>query len=288
MSDNAEPYGAVRVWDLRMKAGDVTPNMVAKALRTTAKKWAFQLESSENGFVHYQIRTNLVKRKVVSSLKELLASSCLAGAECRRTSGANSRNFNYVMKADTRLRGPWTDQDPDPDEEPMQLMRPPLMWHQQMLSIIANRPSERKIHVIYNKHGHGAKLYFKLTLRYKKLGTIIPPFEKMEDIAQMVMCKPVDRCYVIDVPKGKSLKSDFWSGIEMLKDGYCYDKRNTFRDRVFPTPHIFVLTNILPEMTHLSADRWVIHEIESCPPCQQEDEFGNPISGIPPPVAGAP
>lgn len=50
----------------------------------------------------------------------------------------------------------------------------------------------------------------------------------------------------------------FFSGIETLKSGYCYDDRYKFTKRLFDRPRICIFTNVEPDETLLSKDMWRI------------------------------
>jgi hypothetical protein len=53
----------------------------------------------------------------------------------------------------------------------------------------------------------------------------------------------------------------FYTGIECVKDGYAYDDRYRFIEKVFDCPNIWIFSNQLPDETLLSNDRWRIWEV---------------------------
>jgi len=69
---------------------------------------------------------------------------------------------------------------------------------------------------------------------------------------------------MIDVPRSlpKGKLNGFWSGIESLKDGYCWDDRYEFKEIVFDSPVIWVFSNESPDQEALSQDRWQFWHIE--------------------------
>lgn len=251
------------VWDLTLKK-TVEPTKVIKDLKTIAKKWVFQLEKGdETGYVHYQIRINLFKKKRKNELLNLLKDTHLESAFVCITSNKSTKDFNYQLKKDTRIDGPWKDDDPELEEMDEELKLVPNKFQKDLIDLVKGEIHMRKITVVVDLEGGKGKTWLMKYLRFHKLATVIPSFEKMEDISQMVMCKPVDRAYVIDMPRSINPKkmAGFWSGIESIKNGYCYDKRHNFKDRCFKAPHVIVLTNKLPEREHLSDDRWNIIRI---------------------------
>jgi len=54
---------------------------------------------------------------------------------------------------------------------------------------------------------------------------------------------------------------DFYSGIESLKNGYMYDKRYQFKDRWIDRPQIIIFSNMMPDFSMLSQDRWKVWQI---------------------------
>jgi hypothetical protein len=63
----------------------------------------------------------------------------------------------------------------------------------------------------------------------------------------------------------RALKKDklggFYSAIETVKDGYAYDDRYNFTEKIFDCPVIWVISNTLPDFSLLSRDRWKLWEI---------------------------
>jgi len=59
----------------------------------------------------------------------------------------------------------------------------------------------------------------------------------------------------------KNALGDLYSGIEVIKNGVAYDKRNYPKKSRFTRPRVFVFTNELPRLDLMSKDRWVIHTI---------------------------
>lgn len=269
--DNEEIKGALKSYDVTVPWSEkLTPKEVGRCLAELASKFAYQLEISESKYKHYQIRLRLFKKKILSMAIEQIHKVGLKGAHVSRTVGVNSKKFDYVMKSDTRVEGPWTDETwselEEVDEELMTNVLYP--WQKDLKEYIENGPTSRRgVDVYVDLLGGLGKTFMMKYLRWKKLACVIPPFSKMEDVIQMVMCKPTAKCYVIDIPRGLGDKKmqEFWSGIEQIKNGYCYDKRHKFRDRMFKTPKVVVFTNTMPDVDDdrlLTKDRWNITRIQ--------------------------
>ena len=83
-----------------------------KKLLRWCKHFAFQLELSDSGYEHWQVRVSRIHKK---SIAQMLVSGgvieCIRGHWSVTSSGVHSSNkvFKYCMKEDTRKDGPWDD-----------------------------------------------------------------------------------------------------------------------------------------------------------------------------------
>jgi len=264
---------ALAVWDITIPKNDMTPEQLWHKLKRLCEQFVFQEERGElNGYEHFQVR---VRRNPKCREGNLIHDCLQEGIKFHvtPTTTKEHKGFSYVMKADTRVAGPWKDDHKWESMKPRLLQLPPLPWHEKIYTYLKQRPHLRKILCILDGPGKKGKSYLRKWLRWLGLAVIIPPQQKAEDIANLVMCQPEARCYVIDIPRSEKPSQALWAGIEMLKDGYCYDKRFKWRDRDFDNPHIIVLTNERPNAEYLSADRWVfIDLVNVVMPAQAYDE----------------
>lgn len=243
----------------------MTHTELQQHLQEWCKKWVYQLEESDSGYRHYQGRVSLIKKR---RLAEILNKFVPRGHLSPTTNGVHhSNSFNYVMKADTRVEGPFSDQDYEvPPNLTRQLrhfndcsLRP---WQAAMLNM-CKYVEDRYITVICDFVGNAGKSIFAEYLEYHKLAFEVPPFRSMEDIMQCVMSVPTRPAYIFDMPRGmkKDKLGEFYSGIECIKNGVAYDKRYSFKKKRFDRPQVFVFTNCLPDFSLLSPDRWKVYEI---------------------------
>ena len=84
-----------------------TPAELILWLTKLCKKYCFQKEKGESGYVHYQGRVSM-KTKI--RLDRLCSVEPIKG-KWSVTSNANRDNDFYVVKDDTRIEGPWKDTD---------------------------------------------------------------------------------------------------------------------------------------------------------------------------------
>ncbi len=84
-----------------------------------------------------------------------------------------------------------------------------------------------------------------------------------KDILRMVCDTKTAKLYVFDMPRAmkKEKLNGFYSAIESIKDGYAYDDRYSFKEKVFDCPAIWIFSNMPPINEYLSVDRWKVWTI---------------------------
>lgn len=254
----------VSMYEFTLKSESINRSDLTDWLKEWANKWVFQRELSETGYDHYQGCFSLFKKKRKADLVKVLPNKNMSVRPMSTNATAQGR-FNYFMKADTRTEGPWK----DTDEEII------IPWHidhvktlypwQQTLKDLATTRDARSIHAIVDNIGNNGKSTFKTYMRCNKLARVIPFANDYKDLMRMVCDMPTDTCYIIDMPRAinKERLSNFWSAIESIKDGYAYDDRYSFKEKIFGSPQIFVFMNTQPEQSYLSSDRWKLWKIDN-------------------------
>ena len=121
----------------------------------------------------------------------------------------------------------------------------------------------RTINVIYDVKGNNGKSTLCGYMRSHKLGFVLPFCNDFKDIMRMIMCVPTKRCYLMDMPRAinKEKLYQMYSAIETIKNGYAYDDRYSFKEKVFDCPNIWLFCNVLPDRSLLSEDRWKFWQI---------------------------
>jgi len=262
---------ALTTWDFTLWKPELTPKEIGALLRTLALKWVFQKEESKDKGLHFQGRLRLRSKKRACEIQKLIKETIFEGAHFSPTSNPGTRNFDYVMKLDSRVEGPWTDQDTSIQNKPRQLKRIKEMkpWQQSVIDMIkkddgAEDFNDREIHVIYSEKGSVGGNILKQHLFWHKLAMPVPPLQDMEKLIGFVCSFPPAKAYYIDIPRACDPKKMYglWAAIEQVKDGYIYDWRNKGQQTLFDTPFVIVKTNVLPPESFLSKDRWTIWTIE--------------------------
>lgn len=261
---------ALATWDFRYNA-DMFENAdeLICTLKGIAKHYVFQIEMGDTGYRHYQGRMSLIKRrrkKEKHLLLKLFKEKPPNYLEPTCSPEAFKGEAFYCMKEDTRIEGPWQDTDEVRVlTKQMKIFNSfELRPYQSQLKEMAQHFDMRKIDLIFDPNGNIGKSLFSEYLEYCGLAEEIPPFRLMDDIFQWVCTRPIKPCYIVDMPRGmkKDKLGDFYSGIEIIKNGVAYDKRYNAKKIRFDRPRVFVCTNTLPEFSLMSKDRWNVWVID--------------------------
>lgn len=256
-------------YDFTLPKNDTWPDrhVVVKHLKEWCKNYVFQEEKGDTGYEHWQGRVRLIKARRFNEIKGKFC----PGGNISPTTGDEfkTKSFSYVMKADSRVSGPW---DERCFEEPPPLTRQLTAfngldfypWQQAVYDMVL-QTDDRSIKLIYDPIGNVGKSIFCEYLEYHQLAYEIPPFRQMEDLMQCCMSIKTQKAYIVDMPRGmkKDKLGEFYSGLECIKNGVCYDKRYSFKKRRFDRPQVIVFTNTLPVWYLMSADRWEVWEMTS-------------------------
>lgn len=248
---------------------------VWRKLDSWSNKFVFQLEKGEQtGYLHWQCRINLVKKMLPSTAKARLGAA-IGGRVSLTSSNVhdNPKSFQYVMKEDTRVEGPWSDElklDPpavmtDQLAEFLRFVNEGKLhaWQNQMLQELQKKDF-RTIHHIYDPIGFSGKSIFCEYLAYLKVAHEMPMFKDMQDLIAFAFSFSVKPAYVVDMPRGldKRKLADFYSGIECLKNGFIFDKRFSGRMKRFNRPQVCTFGNAWPDVRLLSQDRWKLWQMQ--------------------------
>lgn len=258
---------AVCVWDFTVGKSFTDLESLKLDIKENCKKWCFQLEESDSGYIHYQGRISLKVKKRLPQVKSVF--------KCKEihwsvTSSENSKNTFYVTKPETRIDGPWSDQDkeiyiPRQFRGKLESLRP----FQQVIWDSANEFEDRCINCIINSKGNVGKSMIASLCDLYGRGIDIPPINDSEKLIQSVCnrlmaksCRTPGLVFV-DIPRATKQEklSGMFSAIEQIKKGKVYDMRYHFTEWWFDSPQIWVFMNIVPKSKYLSRDRWRFFDI---------------------------
>ena len=243
---------------------------VGKRLAEIFKKFVFQAELADTGYKHYQVRGQTYKRMYFGVFMTVHAKHLWDGHISRTcTSVHNTRSFNYVMKLDGRIGGPWKDDQfslaalPVLTRQLQDFMSRELYQWQRVVEMLVKEIDDRRIILLHDAVGNIGKSIFTEYLEYKGLAIEIPPFMTLQDLMAAVEAARDKKAFVIDMPRSmpQHLMAEFFAGIESIKNGLSYDKRYHMKKSRFDRPQVLVFTNVMPFFGHLTADRWHIYSM---------------------------
>ena len=180
---------------------------------------------------------------------------------------STSLPFSVQTKEPTRVAGPWKDEDfmekPPMTKRLQKVVNCGLREWQTQVKDLISVYDDRTIIMIVDVEGNCDKSAFAEYMEYEGLAYEIPPMRLMEDIMACCMSIPTQTCYMVDLPIAmkKDKLSDFFSGLECLKNGVMYDKRYKFKKKRIDCPQVIVFSNKYPDKNYLSPDRWEMYNI---------------------------
>lgn len=135
-----------------------------------------------------------------------------------------------------------------------------LRSNQQKILQLLDRQNDRGVLVWFDHTGGIGKSFFTRWLVERGRAYYVPPtVDNSKQIIQYVCAGYKGQPYiVIDIPRSAKWTQSLYTAIESIKDGLVYDTRYTAKIRDIWGCKILVLTNTLPMLDALSADRWQI------------------------------
>lgn len=255
------------LYDFRYSATSLSYENVISHLKGVAKHYVFQEEKGNTGYVHFQGRLSLIKkRRKMEALRLFSVPPEYFEPTTRKEFIKNS--FQYQTKVDTRIAGPWTDKD-IPIFIPRHIRgRTPYAWQQKILDC-KTQYDERMINVLIDPIGnHGKSILASMVRQHK--GITIPPIGDSKELVATCcdMLYPNNRdpgLILIDIPRSVNNKRlvSLMTAIETIKDGWVYDFRYKFKAHEFNRPQIWVMTNNPIERKYLSPDRFIFWAFNS-------------------------
>lgn len=255
------------VWDIRSNAENWTTEELINWCKEHCKKWVFQLEEGDSGYKHYQGRINLIKKRQKHIILELCNNKFNYLAP---TSKDNYKDeFFYAMKKDTRIEGPFSNDDKNDNYIPRQYRG--LTLYDWQLDVLKSKDefNSRTINLIYDANGNNGKSTVAAIGELEYGGIDMPPLNDFKELIALACCICMDRnirdpkLMFFDMPRAMSKDRLYgiYTAIEQIKKGKLYDVRYHYKYYWIDSPQIWVFSNHLPDETLLSNDRWVIWTI---------------------------
>lgn len=216
-------------------------------------KYCFQEETGENGTPHLQGVISLKKR---ARWSEFGLPNVIHWEKVQKLTEA----YLYCSKTETRTGNIYTYNYYVP--KPLKLITPDKWWQHEILTIINSEPDDRKVYWYWSHAGSLGKSQFAKWLVAKRNCLFFEEGRKT-DIMHLIISAPEERLerVIIDVPRDNGNNVSY-KAIESIKNGMIYSSKYEGGYKLFNSPHIIVFANEPPQEHRLSADRWVIKNID--------------------------
>jgi len=268
---------ALNVFDFTVSCECHSRDDVQDFLEEYCKKWCYQLERGEHtGYLHYQGRLSLITKLRLNTFKHKLSEIGMKMTISVTSGGcAGDENFDtYVGKLDTRVEGPWRHTDEPPVQMPWQYDFPtPLPLQADIIARIKLREA-RITNVLYDPFGDNGKSALAAVIELRLGGVDMPPLTEFKDLVALACDivlskraahKPDPTSFIFDLPRSipKDKLQGVYAAIEQIKKGKLYDCRNKYKSCWIGAPATWVFTNVMPDPTYLSTDRWRFWTVSS-------------------------
>lgn len=254
----------------------ITEEQIKKWCIEHAKKWIFQKEKGETtGREHFQVKVSLKKRRSAPMVKTTLREAGLSSAHYSPEMTENDdAGFEYCMKEETKIDGPWSDKDRKPayksTKETQNLVL--LKWQMEAVNLLLEQ-DDREILFVVDPKGASGKSTLAAYLRgtrdaLQMPGLMTSPKEIIQMTSQLMKIRDPSQRHIIilDIPRamlkeemGNKYTSNQWgvllACLESMKDGLWYDGRYSALMFTTESPRIIVFTNSKPPEKYITKDR---------------------------------
>ena len=264
----SDPKSSVWIFSVTWFTDIASQSVAHKAFEQLAKRYIYQFEKCPStGSIHLQGYVNLRKKSYHTGKKlaATLSGLGLKGVTCKPASNAGKVALqSYCMKEETRVHGPFADH-PIYLGQDLVCMRKPRPWQEEVMNIIKWEPDDRSIYWIHDETGNVGKSKLLKYLCYKKLAKRVP-LGNATQIKTNVFAQGAHRCYCVDLPRttgNTESMRDLISALEEIKNGWVSSSMyGKYQELMMQPPHVFVISNDLPNLALMSMDRWKIFYID--------------------------
>lgn len=245
--ENDNTHGTVQT-----PMGPITEPEWREKMAPYFERWAYGRETAPTtGRKHYQARGYLKLDLSAEIIAQLSAIGCNHITPCA------VKDFNYIYKDGDYWRS-WD------------LWRPEYTWLEDHWDVWMTELESftdekgRCIEILTDtvgNHGKTAFAMYEAFVRHKAV--YCPVCEKGQDLINFVLQAETAPWYIVDTPKSFEFNKSWATAIEQLKNGYVYDHRYNFREKILPfRPRVTILCNETPEYEKFfSKDRVLSLEI---------------------------
>lgn len=263
------------VWEIRANEDLFTVATLKTFCTKWAKKWVFQLEKGDSGYRHWQGRISLIKKRTKDQLMKALKESNIPLFNYLQptTNEEHRKTAFYQMKEDTRIEGPYMDSQTESELVtyiPKQYRNVQLYEWQQFILDDAKKNDNRSVNLIFDPSGSKGKSTLAAIAELMYDAIDLPPLNDFKELIALLCNICMDKhirtpgLVFVDLPRAmrKDQLYGMYSAIEQIKKGKLYDIRHHYKSWWIDSPAVWVFSNIPPDSTLLSNDRWKIWEFE--------------------------
>jgi len=231
--------------------------------------YAFQLErGANNGKIHWQIYVRAGKRfRYMERWGKKFDK--WGGRGFSEAARGDDYDNKYCVKEETRVSHSHTNiKEKQAELPPHVALRPLRKWQQDLLDYVSCEPDVRKVLWIWSRMGNLGKSDIAMELEDRNADTVVVTGRAWDAHAEIQGWMESEgrhpSCVVIDCDKGTSHTVE-GSTMESIKKGrFTLTKgaqKTRKRVRIAP-PHLVIFANEMPDQEKLSADRWVVWNID--------------------------
>lgn len=213
------------------------------------KKWVIGKENGKNGYEHWQIRVQTSNDKFFEWIKNNIPQAHVE--KCTDTWEYERKEGMYWCSDDTRgIR-----------RCRFGLLRP----EQKRIVKALHSQNDREVDVIFDPLGNSGKSWLVRHLWERGQACYVPPtLSNVQGIISWVhSAYKGEGIIVIDIPRSWKWSEQLYTCIEAVKDGLVYDPRYSAHMRDIYGVKVLVLTNTMPKLDKLSADRWRVAQVSA-------------------------
>lgn len=240
-------------------------------------KWIYGFEKGELGTPHLQCYFRFEKETRRTSIKKYFARDFYIDLVKKNKKDTDikidTEQFDYCSKSDNYKS------NYNPHPKIIKTLRP---WQQKIEEIILAPADERKVYWFWEEVGGIGKSAFCKYLCFKYKALYIDEGKKADLINIIYNADMFDnRIVVIDVPRDNGNKVSY-KAIEQIKNGMICNTKYETGMKLFNSPHLIIFANFPPEEHKLSADRWVITDLntQNPDPTARAGGFTNTIKSL--------
>lgn len=216
-------------------------------------KWVFQHEKGDSGTHHVQGVVRFANARTLKQVTDIFPKCHIEVCKNWKAS------VKYCSKSDTAIGEPISNCLPERIKDLFDRSEM-ADWMIDVEEIISKPPDPRKIYWFWEKEGGRGKTTFckHICLHNKKAVYVSGKAKDILFALSKMKVKP--NIILLDVPRSTA---DYvsWQALESVKNGIFFSGKYESSMVMMNIPHVLCFANTPPDVSMLSADRWVIREI---------------------------